>query len=343
MFLGVELSLIWAVLIAVAVFLYVALDGFDLGVGILFPFAKSPKERDQMVSAIAPVWDGNETWLVLGGGGLFAAFPHAYAALMPALYLPIGIMLVALIFRGVAFEFRHHGRERGKKFWTAAFAGGSLVAALAQGFVLGGFIQGNDFIDGRFVGQPLDWLTPFTVLTALGLVAGYALLGATWLIFKTEGELMARAQRWARMLAPAVGIAMAGVSIATLALDPRITERWGLTMMRIDWDAFSRVAILPVLAAALIALIWRDATGPKHLRPYLLTVTLFATAYAGLAVSLWPYIVPFELTPSEAAAADNALELLLWGALPMLPIILGYTFYVYWLFRAKVPADGAYH
>lgn len=343
MFLGVELSLIWAVLIAVAVFLYVALDGFDLGVGILFPFAKDPKERDQMVSAIAPVWDGNETWLVLGGGGLFAAFPHAYAALMPALYLPIGIMLVALIFRGVAFEFRHHGRARGKKFWTVAFAGGSLAAALAQGFVLGGFIQGSDFIDGRFAGEPLDWLTPFSCLVALGLAAGYALLGATWLIFKTEGELMVRAQAWARWLAPAVGVAMAGVSIATLALDPRITERWGLTMMRVDWDVFARVAILPMLACGLIALIWRDAMGAKHLRPYLLTVALFATAYAGLAVSLWPYIVPFALTPADAAAADNALSLLLWGALPMLPIILGYTFYVYWLFRAKVPSNAAYH
>ncbi|MBI1187878.1 MAG: cytochrome d ubiquinol oxidase subunit II [Alphaproteobacteria bacterium] len=343
MFLGVELSLIWAVLIAVAVFLYVALDGFDLGVGILFPFAKSPKERDQMVAAIAPVWDGNETWLVLGGGGLFAAFPHAYAALMPALYLPIGIMLTALIFRGVAFEFRHHGRERGRKFWTIAFAGGSLVAALAQGFVLVGFIQGNDFIDGQFVGMPLDWLTPFSCLVAGGLALGYALLGATWLIFKAEGDLLKRAQIWARRLIIAVMLAMAGVSIATLALDPLVTERWGVSMMHIEWPVFLKLAPLPLIAGVLALLIWRDAPGPRHLRPYLLSVALFAVAYAGLGASLWPYIVPFEMTPAEAAAADNALGLMLAGAAPMLPIILGYTAYVYWLFRAKVPADEAYH
>jgi cytochrome d ubiquinol oxidase subunit II len=343
MFLGVELSLIWAVLIAVAVFLYVALDGFDLGVGILFPFAKDSKERDQMTAAIAPVWDGNETWLVLGGGGLFAAFPHAYAALMPALYLPIGIMLTALIFRGVAFEFRHHGRARGKKFWTAAFAGGSLAAALAQGFVLGGFIQGGEFINGQFVGLAFDWLTPFSCLVAAGLALGYALLGATWLIFKTEGALLARARTWARRLIIAVALAMAGVSIATLSLDPLVTERWGVSMMHIDWPVFLKLAPLPAVGAILVFLIWRDAAGTKHLRPYLLSVALFAVAYAGLAASLWPYIVPFEMTPADAAAADNALMLMLWGALPLLPIILGYTAYVYWLFRAKVPADEAYH
>ena len=172
MFLGLELSMIWATLIAVAVFLYVILDGFDLGVGILFPFAKDEKERDQMVASIAPVWDGNETFLVLGGGGLFAAFPIAYGALMPALYLPITIMLLALIFRGVAFEFRHHGRKRGKRFWTAAFAGGSLVAALAQGFVLGGFVQGGAYVNGRFAGGPFDWLTSYTLLVSGGVVAG---------------------------------------------------------------------------------------------------------------------------------------------------------------------------
>ncbi|MGE0829664.1 MAG: cytochrome d ubiquinol oxidase subunit II [Hyphomonadaceae bacterium] len=343
----IDLAHIWAVLIAVAVFLYVALDGFDLGVGILFPFARDAKQRDQMVSTIAPVWDGNETWLVLGGGGLFAAFPHAYAALMPALYLPIGVMLTALIFRGVAFEFRHHGRARGKKFWTAAFAGGSLAAALAQGFVLGGFIQGSDFFNGQFIGHPLDWLTPFSVLVAASLAIGYALLGATWLIFKAEGDLLERARRWARRLAIAVGLAMAGVSLATLALNPLITERWGINMMRVDWETFSKVAVLPALAAALVFFIWRDAgkTAPdaSHLRPYLMSVALFATGYAGLAVSLWPYIVPFSMTPQDAAAADNALALMLWGAAPMLPIILGYTAYVYWLFRAKVGEHEAYH
>jgi cytochrome d ubiquinol oxidase subunit II len=340
---GVELSLIWAVLIALAVFLYVVLDGFDLGVGILFPFAKDSKERDQMVAAIAPVWDGNETWLVLGGGGLLATFPKAYAALMPALYIPIGLMLMALIFRGVAFEFRHHGRQRGKRFWTIAFAGGSIAAAISQGFVLGGFIQGSDFLEGRFIGFPFDWLTPFSCVVAVGLTLGYGLLGATWLIFKTEGALLERARKWARRLAIAVGLAMAAVSLATLALNELVTERWGLSMYQIDWPTFARVAPLPILAAVLVALIWRAAAGRHALRPYLLSITLFATAYAGLAVSLWPFIVPYVMTPADAAAPDNALALMLAGALPLLLLIFAYTFYVYWVFRGKVAADASYH
>lgn len=340
---GLELSMIWAVLIAVAVFLYVALDGFDLGVGILFPFAKDARERDQMQAAIAPVWDGNETWLVLGGGGLFAAFPAAYAALMPALYLPIILMLLALIFRGVAFEFRHHARDRGKTWWTAAFAGGSIIATLAQGLVLGGFIQGVALEDGAFAGGPLDWLTPFSLLVAVALVAGYALLGAAWLVFKTQGELFQRARAWVKQLAVLVALAMGAVSLATLGVDPRVTERWGLTMTSIDWPAFVRVAPLPLLAGMLCFLLWRGADDRRHLAPYLYTVGLFLIGYVGLAVSLWPYIIPFAMTPADAAAADNALALMLYGALPLLPLILGYTGYVYWVFRAKVDADAAYH
>jgi cytochrome bd ubiquinol oxidase subunit II len=340
---GLELSMIWAVLIAVAVFLYVALDGFDLGVGILFPFAKDAKERDQMQAAIAPVWDGNETWLVLGGGGLFAAFPAAYAALMPALYIPIILMLLALIFRGVAFEFRHHARVGGKAWWTAAFAGGSIVATLAQGMVLGGFIQGVTLENGAFAGGPLDWLTPFSLLVAVALVAGYALLGAAWLVFKTQGEVFERARGWVKQLAVLTALAMGAVSLATLGVDPRVTERWGLTMTSVDWPAFIRVAPLPLLAAAICFLLWRGAGKRSHLAPYLYAVGLFLVGYVGLAVSLWPYIVPFSMTPAEAAAADNALALMLYGALPLLPVILGYTAYVYWIFRAKVGEDAAYH
>ncbi|MBY0569173.1 MAG: cytochrome d ubiquinol oxidase subunit II [Hyphomonadaceae bacterium] len=340
---GLELSMIWAVLIAVAVFLYVALDGFDLGVGILFPFAKDARERDHMQAAIAPVWDGNETWLVLGGGGLFAAFPKAYAALMPALYAPIILMLLALIFRGVAFEFRHHGRGRGKAFWTAAFAGGSLVAAIAQGFVLGAFIQGVNIVDGQFAGGTLDWLTPFSILVAASLVAGYALLGGCWLVFKTEGELYERARKWVTQLAVLTALAMGAVSIATLGVDPRVTARWGFTMTSIDWGSFIKLAPLPIAAVAICFALWRRWKGAPHILPYLLAVGLFLIGYLGLAVSLWPYIVPFAMTPADAAAADNALELMLWGAIPMLPIILGYTAYVYWIFRAKVDDDAAYH
>lgn len=340
---GLELSMIWAVLIAVAVFLYVGLDGFDLGVGILFPFAKDARERDQMQAAIAPVWDGNETWLVLGGGGLFAAFPAAYAAFMPALYIPIILMLLALIFRGVAFEFRHHARARGKAWWTVAFAGGSIAATLAQGMVLGGFIQGIKLENGAFAGGPLDWLTPFSLLVAVALVAGYALLGAAWLVFKTQGELFERARAWVKQLAVLTALAMGAVSLATLGVDPRVTERWGLTMTSVDWPVFIRVAPLPLLAGALCLLLWRGAGERRHLAPYLYTVGLFFIGYVGLAVSLWPYIIPFAMTPADAAAADNALALMLYGALPLLPIILGYTGYVYWVFRAKVDADAAYH
>jgi cytochrome d ubiquinol oxidase subunit II len=340
---GLELSLIWAVVIAFAVFLYVILDGFDLGVGILFPFAKDTHERDQMQSAIAPVWDGNETWLVLGGGGLFAAFPKAYAALMPAVYIPVILMLLALIFRGVAFEFRHHGRKRGKAFWTAAFAGGSMVAAFSQGLVLGAFVQGVDIRDGAFAGGPFDWLTPFSILVGAAVVAGYALLGAAWLVFKTGGELFERSRRQLRMLAIVTALAMAGVSLATLNVDPRVTQRWGLTMTNVEWGAFLKLAPLPVIAGGLCVWLWRGADGRHHLRPYLLAVALFATGFLGLAVSLWPWIIPFAMTPADAAAADNALGLLLAGALPLLPLILGYTAYVYWLFRAKVSDEAAYH
>ncbi len=340
---GIELSMIWAVLIAVAVFLYVALDGFDLGVGILFPFAKDTRERDQMQAAIAPVWDGNETWLVLGGGGLFAAFPKAYAALMPALYLPIILMLLALIFRGVAFEFRHHGRNTGRKWWTVAFSAGSIVAAASQGLILGAFVQGVNVVDGVFVGGALDWLTPFSILVAASLVAGYALLGAGWLVYKTQGELFERARGWVKQLALLTALGMGAVSLATLGVDPRVTYRWGLTMTSIDWGTFIVLAPLPIAAGVLCFLLWRGADQRRHAQPYLYTVGLFFVGYIGLAISLWPYIIPFAMTPQDAAAADNALELMLWGALPMLPIILGYTAYVYWLFRAKVSDEASYH
>jgi len=338
-----DLPFIWAALIAFAVLAYVVLDGFDLGVGILFPFAKDKAERDQMQAAIAPVWDGNETWLVLGGGGLFAAFPKAYAALMPALYLPIFLMLIALIFRGVAFEFRHHGRGAGAKWWTVAFSAGSIVAAVAQGLVLGGFIQGVTLENGAFAGGAFDWLTPFSLLVAASLVAGYALLGAAWLVFKTQGELFERARAWVKQLALFTALAMGAVSLATLGVDPRVTARWGLTMTSVDWNSFVWLAPLPLAAGAICYLLWRGADEHRHFAPYLYAVALFLIGYLGLAISLWPYIVPFAMTPAEAAAADASLAFLSWGALPILPLILAYTAYVYWIFRAKVGDDAAYH
>jgi cytochrome d ubiquinol oxidase subunit II len=340
---NLDLPMIWAVIIATAVFLYVVLDGFDLGVGILFPFA-SDSERDVMVASIAPVWDGNETWLVLGGGGLFAAFPLAYATLMPAMYLPIGFMLTALIFRGVAFEFRAKAGPRGRRFWTAAFAGGSLVAGLSQGLVLGGFLKGIEVEGRNFAGGHWDWLSPFSLLVAASLAVGYALLGACWLILKAEGDLNAKARRWARGLAVGVAFAMFAVSLAMLSVDPTVAAHWGVTMRSIDWSVFLVVAPLPLLAGVSILLCWWHA-GPRGSEkvPMLAAIGIFVTGFLGLALSTYPNIIPYDITIREAAAADNSLALMLVGVAIMLPVILGYTAYVYWVFRGKVTADAAYH
>ncbi|HTI66076.1 MAG TPA: cytochrome d ubiquinol oxidase subunit II [Caulobacteraceae bacterium] len=338
-----DLPLIWAGVIAAAVLLYVLLDGFDLGVGILFPFARSPSDRDAMMNAIAPVWDGNETWLVLGGGGLLAAFPLAYAVLMPALYLPIILMLLALILRGVAFEFRLHGRGRGKQVWTVAFAGGSLTAAFAQGLVLGGFIQGVKVAGGAFAGGPFDWLTPYTVLVACGLTAGYALLGACWLVFKTEDQLHGDARGWAAGAAGAVAAFLAVVSLATLVLHPRVAERWGVVGGAVDWTRFVSLAPVPLLGLAGLAVVTTGLRRRSHGWPFVGAAMVFASGYLGLAVGFTPFVVPYVLTFRQAAAADNALALMLGGAAVLAPAILGYTVWVYWVFRGKVAADAGYH
>ncbi|WP_430421971.1 cytochrome d ubiquinol oxidase subunit II [Phenylobacterium sp.] len=338
---SLDLPLIWAAIIAVAVLLYVLLDGFDLGIGILFPFA-TRRERDVMMESIAPVWDGNETWLVLGGGGLFAAFPLAYAAIMPALYLPIVLMLLALILRGVAFEFRHHGRVRGKAFWTAAFAGGSLAAALAQGLVLGGFIQGVTLKGGAFAGGPFDWLTPYSLLVALGVVAGYALLGAGWLIWRTEGDLQAKARRWGWIAATATAGLLAAVSLATLVVHPRIAARWGFADGTFDLPTLLPLLPIPLIGLAGLAVVaWglRGRQATALLGAYL----VFLSGYLGLAAGFFPYIVPYGMDFRAAANADNALALMLVGVTILLPAILGYTVWVYWLFRGKVGAHAGYH
>lgn len=338
-----DLPLIWAAIIATAVLLYVLLDGFDLGVGILFPFARSPADRDVMMDSIAPVWDGNETWLVLGGGGLFAAFPLAYAAIMPAMYVPVILMLLALILRGVAFEFRLRGRRRGKAFWTAAFAGGSLLAAIAQGFILGGFIQGITLDGVAFGGQPFDWLTPYTLLVAAGLVAGYALLGATWLVWKTETELHGDARRWAWIAGAATAALLAAVSIATLFVHPQVAERWGVSGGQFDLQTFLPKAPIPIVGLAGLALLAIGLSRRSHGWPHLGSSLVFLSGYLGLAVGFFPYIVPYDMTYRQAASADNALGLMLVGVGILLPVILGYTIWVYWLFRGKVTADAGYH
>jgi cytochrome d ubiquinol oxidase subunit II len=340
---SLDLPLIWASIIAIAVLMYVMLDGFDLGIGILFPFAGSPAERDVMMNTVAPVWDGNETWLVLGGGGLFAAFPFAYAAILPALYIPILTMLLALILRGVAFEFRPRARARGKAFWTAAFAGGSLVATLAQGLVLGGFIQGVTLRGRAFAGGVFDWLTPYSLLVAVGLVAGYALLGACWLIWRTEDELHGRARRWAWRALGAVALLLAAVSVATLFVHPRIALRWGEANGHLDLARFARLSPIPLLGAAGLAAIALGLKRGSHGWPFAGALTVFLSGYLGLAAGFFPNIVPYSLTFRQAANADNALALLLVGAAILFPAIIGYSLWVYWIFRGKVGADAGYH
>ena len=341
-----DLPLIWAALIAVAVLLYVTLDGFDLGIGVLFPFARSKEDRDVMMNTVAPVWDGNETWLVLGGGGLLAAFPLAYSVLMPALYLPVLLMLAGLILRGVAFEFRFRARNRGRRFWTQMFAGGSTLTAAAQGLILGGFIQGVTVSDGRFAGGTFDWFTPYTLLVAAGIVAGYALLGGSWLMMKTTDNLHGDAKRWTLISAAAVAVLLAAVSLATLFVHPRIAGRWGLEAgpgLAVDWSVLAPLLAIPALGLAGLAIVVLGARRGSHRWPFLGALTVFLSGYMGLAVSFMPAIVPYDIGFREAAAPDNALGLMLVGTAAILPLILGYTAWVYWVFRGKMTPETGYH
>jgi cytochrome d ubiquinol oxidase subunit II len=333
---AIDLAFVWAILIAFAVLAYVMLDGFDLGIGILFPASSGPEQRDVMINSVAPVWDGNETWLVLGGGGLFAAFPLAYAVLLPALYAPLIAMLLALVLRGVAFEFRFR-TEHGKWAWDCAFWGGSVLAALAQGIALGAFIQGFA-VDGRaYAGGWFDWLTPFSILTGIAVVVGYALLGATWLIVKTEGAL----QDWCYRVTLPLGAAVVGliviVSIWTPFLDSTIAARW------FGWPNIVLFSPVPLLVAGASFALYR-AVQTRHERlPFLLSQGLFVLSYVGLGISLYPYIVPRSITIWQAAAPPESLGFLLVGALILIPIILGYTAHAYWIFRGKVDPTGGYH
>jgi cytochrome d ubiquinol oxidase subunit II len=333
---AIDLAFVWAILIAFAVLAYVMLDGFDLGIGILFPASSGPEQRDVMINSVAPVWDGNETWLVLGGGGLLAAFPLAYAVLLPALYAPLTAMLLALVLRGVAFEFRFR-TTRAKWLWDSAFWGGSVLAALAQGIALGAFIQGFA-IDGRaYAGGWFDWLTPFSILTGIAVVVGYALLGATWLIMKTEGAL----QDWCFRVTLPLGAAVVGliviVSIWTPLLDPTIAARW------FGWPNIVLVSPVPLLVAGASFALHRAVQSRRELLPFLLSQGLFVLSYVGLGISLYPYIVPRSITIWQAAAPPESLIFLLVGALILIPMILAYTAHAYWVFRGKVDPAGGYH
>ena len=313
-----DLPLIWYALIGVALFLYVLLDGFDLGVGILFPFAPSDQCRDRMMNSIAPFWDGNETWLVLGGGGLFAAFPLAYAILMPAFYIPVILMLLGLIFRGVAFEFRFKA-VRSRRVWDYAFHFGSIVATFMQGMLLGAFVQGVK-VDGRsFAGGPFDWLNAYSVMVGMALVFGYALLGATWLVMKTDGITQEWARRCAAYVLSYVGLFLAIVSISMPMMNPGVRALW------FSLPNLYLLLPIPLCSVALLILIWRDLHKGKEYRPFFLSFGVFVTGYLGLGISLWPWLVPFQVTFRQAAAAGPSQSLLLVGTLVMLPVVLTYT------------------
>jgi cytochrome bd ubiquinol oxidase subunit II len=331
-----DLPTIWAFLICVALLAYVVLDGFDLGVGILFPLGRNKLERDTMMNTVAPVWDGNETWLVLGGGGLFAAFPLAYSVILTAFYAPVIAMLLALILRGVAFEFRFR-TERARKYWDWAFIGGSTAAAFFQGVMVGAFVQGIAVEDRVYAGGWFDWLTPFTVLCGVGLVAGYALLGACWLVIKTEGGLQARMRGLQLPLGAAVIILILLVSIGTLFESEWVRERW------FNLGAYVFVWVIPVLTAILAGAFFLAVRAEKEVTPFVLTLGLFGTSFAGLAASLFPYMIPPGITFREAANAESSLAFMLVGALILLPVILGYTGYAYWVFRGKVKDGEGYH
>jgi len=335
---GIEpyLPLIWAGLLATAVALYVILDGFDLGLGILFWTTRDETSRDDMMSSVAPFWDGNETWLILGGGGLFAAFPIAYAIVMSALYVPIILMLLALILRGVAFEFRWAAKPH-HKLWDFAFAAGSTLAALAQGFVLGGLIQGIEVKDGAFAGGPFDWLSPFSVACGLGLVTGYALLASCWLLMKTSGAVHLHAQRLAPMLLMGVAGFAALVSLWTPLRYPFIAERWfSMPNIFFLWP-------LPLATAWLAYQVHRALQRGESVKPFFGVVGIFLCCFAGLAISAYPYLVPRSIDLWQAAGAPGSLIFMLFGVLFLLPIVLGYTAFVYWTFRGRLRAGEGYH
>ena len=333
---AVDLAAVWAFIIAFAVFVYIVMDGFDLGLGILFPLFPNKADRDVVMNSVAPVWDGNETWLVLGGGGLMAAFPLAYAVLMPALYTPVIAMLVGLIFRGVAFEFRWR-TQRERNRWDIAFFGGSLVAAAAQGIALGAILQGVHVEGRQYAGGWWDWLTPFSVLTGISLVVGYALLGATWLVMKTEGALRDKAYQLSWVLLFAMLGAIGAVSIATPFLSVQYTQRW------FTWPNIILTAPVPIAVAGVTVLLLRSLANKYDYQPFFLTLVLFFLSYAGLGISMYPYIVPQSITIWEAASPANSQIFMLVGVAILIPLILAYTGWAYWVFRGKVRPGSGYH
>ncbi|HEY8607747.1 MAG TPA: cytochrome d ubiquinol oxidase subunit II [Noviherbaspirillum sp.] len=333
---SLDLVPLWAVILSIAVLMYVLLDGFDLGVGILFLFRRKQEERDLMVASVAPIWDFNETWLILGSGGLLAVFPLAFAIIIPALYFPILVMLLGLLFRGVAFEFRDAPGAR-KRLWDGAFMFGSLLATLAQGVVLGNFIVGFPVEGRQFAGTSWDWIAPFPLLTGVGLAVGYSLLGATWIYMKTEGELQAWARSASRLALFGILVFIGMVSIWTPLVDARIAERW------FSLPNLYFFAPVPVLTAAIAWLLWSALQRGREVLPFLCAMGLFFLSFTGLIISLWPYVAPPNVTLWDAATAPMSQQFLMVGTMFLLPVILLYVFWSYWVFRGKVRAGAGYH
>jgi cytochrome d ubiquinol oxidase subunit II len=327
---------IWTLILGMAVFFYVLLDGFDLGVGMLYGLAPDTASRNTIMNSIAPIWDGNETWLVFGGLGLLAAFPLAFAIIIPAVYFPILVMLLALVFRGVAFEFRYRDTEH-LTFWDHAFCYASGVATFAQGMVLGSFIQGYEVTGRVFSGSSFSFLTPFSVMTGIALLFGYGLLGAGWLILKTQGDIQNDARRHGRICLIGVLIAIGIVSIWTPLASPPIYARW------FSWPNILFLSPVPIATAAVALVTWRALEGRAEILPFVGAIGLFVLSYIGIAISLYPMIVPHHFTLWEAASSDRTQAFLLVGTLALLPVILMYTGWSYWVFRGKVRADVGYH
>ncbi|WP_395666820.1 cytochrome d ubiquinol oxidase subunit II [Methylocella sp.] len=334
---GIDLPLLWAAIIGFGLMMYVVMDGFDLGIGVLYPFVKGHDERDAIVNSVAPVWDGNETWLVLGGAGLLAAFPIVYSFVLSALYIPLAFMLAGLILRGVAFEFRFKADGERREIWGTAFSLGSYVATFFQGASLGALINGFEVKGPAFTGSALDWVTPFSLFCGLGLVVAYALLGATWLVMKTEGDLQRRMIELTAPVAVALLGVIAVVSVWTPLGHPAVAARWFTTP-----NLFFFLPV-PALVLACVLGLLRSLRGEPHAAPFLLALVILFLGYSGLVISLWPHIIPPGLTIHEAAGPPQSLGFTLVGALFITPIILTYTAWSYYVFRGKVEVGVGYH
>ncbi|MEX0497043.1 cytochrome d ubiquinol oxidase subunit II [Raoultella terrigena] len=335
---AIDLSVIWFAIIVFATLMYIVMDGFDLGIGILFCTIRDPEDRNVMVNSVAPVWDGNETWLVLGGAALFGAFPLAYAVIIDALAIPLTLMLVGLIFRGVAFEFRFQATPSHRPFWDLAFLGGSLLATFAQGVVVGAVINGFPVSGRAFSGGMLDWLTPFTLFCGLGLTIAYALLGASWLVMKSEEPLQEKMRGASRALLLALLAVMAAISLWTPLAQPAIAARW------FSLPNLFFLLPVPLLVLALSVWLWRAlGSHDHHARPFLLTLGLVFLGFSGLGISIWPHIIPPAVTLWQAAAPPQSQGFMLVGAALIIPVILGYTFWSYYVFRGKVQHGEGYH